>query len=271
VLRASDPNAPRSGQEALVQRGAQLFGIDLVAFANRMIPGRMPGSGDGRDKYAINRADVGRQLRGLPHPRADDGRVPLEDRRPSPQQRVGADLLGPPSARRSGGDSGAHRLHAARSLRDLRNGFRTLDLPRNTSDDALPNQGVANGKEFRTPPLMGIGRVGPPFFHDARVFLSRDSRDSFPLGTVYSDATTTNGPLVVRTVDDALARRHRAARPAGAGRREHAGGGGCPVPPGRQIGEVRYSGPNDICPPTTATRRGGTAARPARSFGASGP
>ena len=187
VLRASDPNAPRSGQEALVQRGAQLFGIDLVAFANRMIPGRMPSGGDGRDQYAINRADVGVNCAAC--------HIPVQTTGVSPSKIGGrhlsnvwapifSDLL-----LHEGPEVTPERI--ASTPRDpvvmVRNGFRTLDLPRNLTDDALPNQGVANGKEFRTPPLMGIGRVGPPFFHDARVFLSKDTRDSFPLGTVYSD------------------------------------------------------------------------------------
>ena len=58
-----------------------------------------------------------------------------------------------------------------------------FDLPRNLVDDALVGlQGLANGKEFRTPPLMGIGKVGPPFLHDARVFLSKFTRDTYPAG-----------------------------------------------------------------------------------------
>ncbi|PYQ43569.1 MAG: hypothetical protein DMF77_09495, partial [Acidobacteria bacterium] len=80
-------------------------------------------------------------------------------------------------------------------------------------------------------------------------FLSKDTRDSAPLGTVYSDATVTNGPLVVRTVDDALRAAielHDLPAPDDA---NTPSGGGCPVPPGRAVGEIRYSGPNDICPP----------------------
>jgi hypothetical protein len=80
---------------------------------------------------------------------------------------------------------------------------------------------------------------------------------------VYSDATTTNGPLVVRTVDDALRAAielHDLPAPDDA---NTPAGGGCPVPPGRQIGEVRYSGPNDICPPydTDTSRRNRSEAR----------
>jgi hypothetical protein len=48
---ADDPANPRHGNstEAKVQRGAQLFGIDLVAFANRTVGGAMKAGGDGRD------------------------------------------------------------------------------------------------------------------------------------------------------------------------------------------------------------------------------
>jgi hypothetical protein len=131
----------------------------------------------------------------------------------------------------------------------MRKGAATFDLSRNLADDALPNQGLATGKEFRTAPLMALGRVGPPFLHDARVYLSALSVDTAPAGTVYSDATVTNAPLVVRTVDDAL----RAAielhdlPPPDDARTPPAGG--CPLPPGRVAGEIRYAGSEDLCPP----------------------
>ena len=59
LLQSPDPAAPRpeDTKEARIQRGAELFGIDLRAFANRMIPGRMPTAGDGLDPNAINQAD----------------------------------------------------------------------------------------------------------------------------------------------------------------------------------------------------------------------
>jgi CxxC motif-containing protein (DUF1111 family) len=249
VLRASDPNAPRSGEEALVQRGAQLFGIDLVAFANRMIPGRMPSGGDGRDRYAINQADRAVNCAGCHTPVQTTGASPSKiggSHLSNVWAPIFSDLL-----LHEDPEVTPERIASTPRYPVLitRNGFATLDLQRNLSDDALPNQGIANGKEFRTPPLMGIGRVGPPFFHDARVFLSKDTKDSHPLGTVYSDATVTNAPLVVRSLDDAL----RAAielhdLPAPDDERTPAGGG-CPVPPGRVVGEVRYAGANDICPP----------------------
>jgi CxxC motif-containing protein (DUF1111 family) len=40
--------------------------------------------------------------------------------------------------------------------------------------------GLAAGSEFRTPPLMGLGIVGPPFGHDARLFLNVIGQDNYP-------------------------------------------------------------------------------------------
>src|SRR5262245_12504423 len=96
---------------------------------------------------------------------------------------------------------------------------------------------------------MGIGRVGPPFFYDACVFLSKDSRDSFLLGMVYSDATVTNALLVVRTVDDVLRAAIELHDLSVLDDVNTSAGGGCPVSLGRGIGEIRYSGLNDIYPP----------------------
>src|SRR5260370_23157353 len=59
LLQSPDPAAPRSRHppEGRIQRGGALFRLDLVAFANRMIAGRMPAGGDGRDGHAINQSD----------------------------------------------------------------------------------------------------------------------------------------------------------------------------------------------------------------------
>ncbi len=59
VLRSPNPakDKQEDRKEAKVRRGAELFGIDLKAFANRMIPGRMPTGGDGLDPNAINQHD----------------------------------------------------------------------------------------------------------------------------------------------------------------------------------------------------------------------
>ncbi len=45
------------------------------------------------------------------------------------------------------------------------------------ADNVLPGQGRADPTQWRTPPLMGIGLIGPPFFHDGRV-LATQSLDS---------------------------------------------------------------------------------------------
>lgn len=251
VLRAGDPNAPQTGLPGQVQRGAQLFGIDLVGFANRMIPNRLAvGASDGRDPNAINQADRGLNCAGCHTPVHATGESPSKiggRHLSNVWAPIFSDLL-----LHEGPEVTPERI--ASTPRDpvvmVRGGFNTLDLPRNLVDDALIGlQGIANGKEFRTPPLMGIGKVGPPFLHDARVYLSRDTRDSFPAGTVYSDATVTNAPLVVRSFDDALRaviELHDLPPPDDA---RTPAGGGCPVPPGRRLAEVRYSGPDDICPP----------------------
>jgi hypothetical protein len=249
VLRAGDPNAPQAGAAGQVQRGAQLFGIDLVAFANRMIPGRMPAGGDGRERHAINTSDIGVGCSSCHTPVQTTGKSPsaVGGRHLSNVWApVFSDLL-----IHEGPEVTPERIASTprNPVVFTRNGFNTLDLSRNLTDDALIGaQGVANGKEFRTAPLMGIGRVGPPFMHDARVFLSRFTKDSFPAGTVTSNSDVTNAPLVVRTFDDAL----RAAielhdLPAPDDSKTPAGGG-CPVPAGRRVGEVRYSGADDICP-----------------------
>lgn len=252
VLQAGDPNAPQSGAAGDAQRGARLFGIDLVAFANRMIPGRMPvGGNDGRDPNAINQADRLLNCAGCHTPVQATGQSPsaVGGRHLSNVWApIFSDLL-----LHEGPEITPERI--ASTPREpvvfVRNGFRTLDLSRNLTDDALIGlQGLANGKEFRTAPLMGIGKVGPPFMHDARVYLSRDTRDTFPAGTVTSNSEVTNAPLVVRTIDDAL----RAAielhdLPAPDDDSKTPAGGGCPLPSGGRVGQVRYAGPDDLCPP----------------------
>ncbi|MGH8570421.1 MAG: hypothetical protein ACREXU_21055, partial [Gammaproteobacteria bacterium] len=127
-----------------------------------------------------------------------------------------------------------------------RDGVDTLDVPRNFGEDALPNQGLAQGDEFRSAPLMALGVIGPPFFHDVRVYLTQPTFETAPAGTVMSNSAGTNAPLVVQSLDDAL----RAAIEL------HdlpAPGAGCPVPPdgAMRVGNVVYpDDPEDvICPP----------------------
>ncbi len=48
----------------------------------------------------------------------------------------------------------------------------------NDIDDVLPAQGAAQPDQWRTTPLMGIGLVGPPFFHDGRISTDIDMFDA---------------------------------------------------------------------------------------------
>jgi hypothetical protein len=171
VLQSPDPAKPRLGnsQEAVVQRGAELFGIDLKAFADRMIPGHMPVGGDGLDPNAINQADRKLNCVGCHTPIQRTGQSPAD---------VGAEHLSFVWAPIFS-DLLLHKMpvidaeRIAQRPRDplvisrRSEGERvldTFDLPRNLADDTFTNQKAsADGSEFRTAPLMGLGRIGPPF------------------------------------------------------------------------------------------------------------
>lgn len=280
LLKSPDPSQPRPAESAQgkVQRGAQLFGIDLTAFANRMIPGRMPTTGDdGRDLHAINNSDLGVGCVVCHTPIQRTGTSPAVGRDAQVVARhlssvwapIFSDLLlhkGPViDAERFAPTPRDPLLVSRPYLKKLLKGnddlndaddrfFSTFDLPRNLAEDAFTNQkGSARGEQFRTPPLMGLGRIGPPFLHDGRVYLSKFTRNSTPAGTVITNSEVTNAPLVVRTQDDAI----RAAielhdLPAPDDQNTpNIPGAGCPVPPGGSVGNVSYGqSPQDvICPP----------------------
>jgi hypothetical protein len=234
-----------------------LFGIDLVALANRMIPGRMPAGGDGRDAHAINQADRKLNCAGCHLPVVTTGELPAE---------IGADhlndawvplfsdlLIHPGPVIEAERIAPTQRLPVVvQRVDEAGNLFSTLDLVRGMADDTLPNQGVATGREWRTPPLMGLGKIGPPFFHDARVYLSEETVATAPAGTVYSTSDTTNSPLVVQTLRDAIRAAielHDLPAPFDAQNQSTEVGGSCPVPPGSRVGAVVYqNGAADICP-----------------------
>jgi len=251
-----------------VQRGAKLFGIDLVAFANRMIAGRMPAGGDGRDLHAINQADRKLNCAGCHTPIHRTGQSP-------------AALTGDPGAEHLSfvwapifSDLLLHKMPVidaerfAQRPRDplviARAGAKggedddelvnTFDLPRNFSDDVFTNlKGTALGDEFRTAPLMGLGRMGAPFLHDARVYLSSLTVDRSPAGTVATNSRRTNAPLVVRSLDDAIRAAielHDLPAPDDENTPD-VQGAGCPVPPNNTSTNVSYgSSPQAvICPP----------------------
>ena len=259
VLHSADPDAPQPAgtMEERVQRGAKLFGVDLVAFANRMVPGRMPAGGDGRDEHAINQADRLVGCAGCHIPVMATGRLP-NDTGTSHISNVWAPLFSDLLIHEGPSIDGEREAPTSRRpilvTRADEHGrlVSTFDLPRGLSDDGLPrqNSGIANGREFRTAPLMGIGRIGPPFLHDGRVYLSNESANSTPAGTVYSSKDFTNRPLLVETLDQALLAAielHDLPAP-GHPHQAHEVGAGCPVPPGSRVGEVVYRGKADICP-----------------------
>src|SRR6266852_5989593 len=271
VLNKKNPGdqLPKGSPEERVQRGAKLFGIDLVAFANRTIRGRMPDGGDGRDEHAVNQADRKLNCAGCHLPVVTTGELPAEV---GPEHLndvwvpLFSDLLIHP-----GPVIDAERIAPTQRLPvlvqrvdEMGHLFNTLDLVRGMADDTLPNQGVATGREWRTPPLMGLGRIGPPFFHDGRIYLSQETVSTTPAGTVYSDKDTTNSPLVVQTLRDAMRAAielHDLPAPFDASNQSNEVGGSCPVPPGNGVGDVIYhSGAADICPryesPTSQQNRG---------------
>jgi hypothetical protein len=264
LLNSPDPAKPRtSGTEAArVQRGAELFGIDLRAFANRMIPGRMPAAGDGLDPNAINQTDRKLDCVGCHTPVQRTGQSPAE---------VGAAHLSFVWAPVFS-DLLLHQMPVINAERFSQrprdplviNRTQTgapvvaaLDLPRNLADDTFTNlKALAIGSEFRTAPLMGLGRIGPPFLHDARVYLSSLSVTSEPASTVTTNSLFTNTPLVVRSPDDALLAAielHDLPAPDDK-KTPRVPGAGCPVPPANATLNVSYGPkPQDvICPAYTS-------------------
>lgn len=218
---------------ASIENGAVLFGVDLAAFRSRLIPGMTPvGDPDG-----INQADRQVNCVGCHTPIMRTGQSPA---------RVGGGHLSNkwvplfsnllihnmgqlPQGRSNPVPPPPFSLLAG-----------TVEIPRNLADFALPGQGLAFGTEWRTPPLMGIGLIGPPFLHDARVFLSTFSRGGIRARTVQTSTAGTNLPLVVNSVDNALLAAidlHDLPPP----------GAGCPVPPGGSAA--------DVCPPLNSANR----------------
>ncbi len=260
LLQSPDPAKPRGGEneEAQIQRGAALFGIDLKAFADRMIPGRMPAGDDGLDPSAINQVDRKLNCVGCHTPIQRTGRSPAD---------VGAEHLSfvwapifsdlllhkmPVIDAERFAQRPRDPLVVARQSAKGERGFDTFDLPRNLADDTFNNQKAsADGREFRTAPLMGLGRIGPPFLHDGRVYLSELTVDSAPAGTVTTNRKLTNAPLIVRRPEDALLAAielHDLPAPDD-GNTPRISGAGCPVP--SEATNVSYGpSPQDvICPP----------------------
>ena len=283
VIQSPKPDSHRDSKtlEGKVQRGAELFGIDLVAFANRMVPDRMPPNGDdGRDQHAINQQDRMLNCAGCHTPIQRTGQSPadvgaehlsnvwaplftdlllhampaIDAERNSQRPRdplVISRLLQIDDGQGKDGDSG--RSQYEQQISNRTQIFNTFDLPRNMADDVFTNQqGSANGRDFRTAPLMGLGKIGAPLLHDARVYLTQSTVDSTPAGTVTTNSKVTNAPLVVRSLDDAILAAielHDLPAPDD-GHTPKTLGAGCPVPPSGDSSNVSYgASPRDvICP-----------------------
>lgn len=162
-----DPPASQDARD--VQAGAVLFGVDLAAFRSRMTPGAVPVGFDDPDLGKRNDADHGiaadRQLNCV------SCHVPIQRTGESPALIGGQHLSNRWAPLFS--DLLIHKnpelpYNARAETRPMGN------ISRDLVDYAVPRgvTGVANGSEFRTPPLMGLGRIGPPFFHDSRVYVN---------------------------------------------------------------------------------------------------
>ena len=284
VLQSRDPEKPLQGNStaAMVQRGAQLFGIDLAAFADRTVGGAMTAGGDGRDDNAINQTDRKLNCVGCHIPISKTGQSPAdvgaehltnvwapifsdlllhhmpvingerETTNGLPRNVVVTSRLAMKVSHQgdNGADDGDRDGDSGRAKGRV---FDTFDLERNFADDTFSvSKASAEGSEFRTPPLMGLGRIGAPFLHDARVYLSRDTVQSTPAGTVTTNRELTNAPLVVRSLDDAiLAAIELHDLPAPDDKRTpNTPGAGCPVP--EETTNVIETAA-DICPAYSST------------------
>ena len=168
---------PAVSQDAKdVQGGAVLFGVDLEAFRSRMTPGATPVGFNDPDPAKKFDADRGiaadRQLNCV------SCHVPITRTGISPAK-VGAEHL----SNKWAPIFSDLLIHKNPELpAGIRPGAIAGNLSRDLADYAVPPSvtGLAFGNEFRTPPLMGLGRVGPPFFHDARVFVNVIGAGNYP-------------------------------------------------------------------------------------------
>ncbi|MGK3967130.1 di-heme oxidoredictase family protein [Sorangium sp. So ce118] len=182
---------PSTPLAADIQAGARLFGVDLEAFRSRMVPGMTPTNFGDPDADRGIAADRQLNCVGCHIPIMRTGRSPA---------RVGGELLSnrwaPLFSDLLIHDMGKFPFVRPEALRPAP----YPGISRNLADFALPDQGRAMGNEWRTPPLMGIGKTGAPFLHDARVFLNVLR----PAETVASHAGAVNERLVITNLEEAL-------------------------------------------------------------------
>ncbi len=164
-----------------VRAGARLFGVDLDAFRSRMIEGE-DASRFG-DEWADRGVAMDRQLNcvGCHTPIMVAGRSPAK---------IGGEQLSdrwvPLFSDLLIHDMGAFPLQIDRMIVQDSHAF-FKGVSRNLADFALPAQGLARGEEWRTAPLLAFGKVGPPYLHDARVFLNPSAPAYFYYGSRTAD------------------------------------------------------------------------------------
>ncbi|WP_158617159.1 di-heme oxidoredictase family protein [Corallococcus exercitus] len=202
---ASLYETPPVSQTAIdVQAGARLFGVDLAAFQSRMIPGREPvGFGDPDADKGI----AGDRMLGCV-----TCHIPIMKTGTSPAK-LGAEHL----SNRWAPIFSDLLIHQNPELpKGIRSRLRPSipgNINRDLTDFAIPPAvtGIGNGAEFRTPPLMGLGKVGPPFWHDGRVYLNVIGARSYPgdpptppASTVFTSADEGTRTLSITSVELAV-------------------------------------------------------------------
>jgi len=219
-------NPPQTQLAMDIQAGARLFGLDLDAFRSRTTQGATPvrrGDPDADRGMAIDRA---LNCVGCHTPIQMTGESPAEigkDVLSNKWAPIFSDLLihKMPTTAIARPESlyfeyypngGINSVPAGmRPLRDYLDAvFANGNLPnlvsdpfptgltgarpgisRNVGDFAVPASvtGIAFGDEFRTAPLMGLGKTGPPFFHDARVYVNTTNKRIQDTSSLNPDAS----------------------------------------------------------------------------------
>jgi CxxC motif-containing protein (DUF1111 family) len=200
---------PAVSQDAKdVQDGAKLFGLDLDAFRSRMTPGAQPVGFN--DPNPARKADFDHGISADHQLGCASCHIPIIKTGQSPAKIGGQHL-----SNRWAPVFWDGLIHKNPELPPgTRAGTIPGNIDRNLADYAVPGTvtGIANGNEFRTPPLMGLGRVGPPFWHDARVYLNVTGSGNYindppvpPSSTVFTSADTgTNVLMDIKSVDMAV-------------------------------------------------------------------
>ncbi len=171
------PSAGLLGEEtaASVELGAALFGVDLEAFR-----ARTDGTGDSAldmDSTVFETRGISteRQLNcvGCHTPILPTGIHPATENSPGVQAPL-TNVWAPMFSDLLIHDMGGFPAEMSPSQRaELTEDIPALSgIDRGLADFVVGGQALASPFDWRTPPLMGLGRIGPPLLHDARVFVN---------------------------------------------------------------------------------------------------